>query len=65
MHSLDLIIHGLHLTHYQSYLVTDLMATDLHSVLKAKAVDGQFTQYFMYQILVSRLVGRHSAPLLI
>ncbi|CAL5866192.1 uncharacterized protein PFLUO_LOCUS399 [Penicillium psychrofluorescens] len=33
------------------YLVTDLMATDLHSVLKAKAVDGQFTQYFMYQIL--------------
>ncbi|KAJ5624190.1 hypothetical protein N7510_000499 [Penicillium lagena] len=33
------------------YLVTDLMATDLHSVLKARAVDSQFTQYFMYQIL--------------
>ncbi|KAJ5090671.1 hypothetical protein N7532_009355 [Penicillium argentinense] len=33
------------------YLVTDLMATDLHTLLKTKKVDEQFTQYFMYQIL--------------
>ncbi|KAJ5675592.1 hypothetical protein N7462_008489 [Penicillium macrosclerotiorum] len=33
------------------YLVTDLMATDLHTLLKTKRVDRQFTQYFMYQIL--------------
>ncbi|KAJ5982333.1 hypothetical protein N7451_012433 [Penicillium sp. IBT 35674x] len=33
------------------YLVTDLMATDLQSLLKTKKVDDQFTQYFLYQIM--------------
>ncbi|KAJ5731271.1 uncharacterized protein N7483_005779 [Penicillium malachiteum] len=33
------------------YLVTDLMATDLHTLLKSKKLDNQFTQYFMYQIM--------------
>ncbi|KAJ5708295.1 hypothetical protein N7488_008096 [Penicillium malachiteum] len=33
------------------YLVTDLMATDLHTLLKTKELDNQFTQYFMYQIM--------------
>ncbi|KAJ5747879.1 uncharacterized protein N7511_009575 [Penicillium nucicola] len=33
------------------YLVTELMATDLNTILKAKKVDDQFTQYFMYQIM--------------
>ncbi|KAJ5308620.1 hypothetical protein N7508_003999 [Penicillium antarcticum] len=30
----------------QIYLVTDLMATDLHTLLKTKKVDDQFTQLF-------------------
>ncbi|KAJ5631482.1 uncharacterized protein N7484_011582 [Penicillium longicatenatum] len=33
------------------YLVTDLMSTDLHTLLRSKKVDNQFTQYFMYQIM--------------
>lgn len=35
-----------------SYLVTELMATDLHTLLKTKKVDNQFTQYFLYQMMV-------------
>lgn len=34
------------------YLVTELMATDLNTILKAKKVEDQFAQYFMYQIMV-------------
>lgn len=33
------------------YLVTDLMSTDLHTLLRSKKVDNQFAQYFMYQIM--------------
>ncbi|KAJ5696588.1 hypothetical protein N7536_007000 [Penicillium majusculum] len=33
------------------YLVTELMATDLNTILKAKRVENQFVQYFMYQIM--------------
>ncbi|KAJ5264611.1 hypothetical protein N7505_007404 [Penicillium chrysogenum] len=33
------------------YLATDLMATDLHVLLKAKKLDDRFTQYFLYQIM--------------
>lgn len=43
----------------QSYLVTDLMATDLHTLLKTKKVDQQFSQYFIYQIMVRH---PHSSP---
>ena len=35
-----------------SYLVTDLMATDLHTLLNTKKLDNQFTEYFLYQIMV-------------
>lgn len=28
------------------------MATDLHTLLKTKQIDNQFTQYFLYQIMV-------------
>lgn len=28
------------------------MATDLNTILKAKRVEDQFAQYFMYQIMV-------------
>lgn len=41
------------LIHKKRYLVTELMATDLHTLLKTKKVDNQFTQYFLYQIMVS------------
>ncbi|KAJ5170415.1 bZIP transcription factor bZIP-1 [Penicillium coprophilum] len=33
------------------YIVTELMATDLNTILKAKKVEDQFAQYFMYQIM--------------
>lgn len=33
------------------YLVTDLMATDLHTLLNTKKLDNQFTEYFLYQIM--------------
>ncbi|KXG53740.1 bZIP transcription factor, bZIP-1 [Penicillium griseofulvum] len=33
------------------YIVTELMATDLSTILKAKKVEDQFAQYFMYQIM--------------
>ncbi|KAJ5491663.1 hypothetical protein N7539_003230 [Penicillium diatomitis] len=33
------------------YLVTDLMATDLDTLLKSKKIDEKFSQYFMYQIM--------------
>ncbi|OQD74459.1 hypothetical protein PENANT_c174G08097 [Penicillium antarcticum] len=35
----------------QIYLVTELMVTDLHTLLKTRKVDGQFTQLFVYQIM--------------
>lgn len=40
-------------TNYSRYIVTELMATDLDTILKAKRVEDQFAQYFMYQIMVS------------
>ncbi|KAJ5346127.1 hypothetical protein N7452_004131 [Penicillium brevicompactum] len=33
------------------YLVTDLMSTDLHTLLKAMKLEGQFAQFFTYQIM--------------
>jgi p38 MAP kinase len=33
------------------YLVTDLLDTDLHALLKARSLEERFTQYFLYQIL--------------
>jgi len=39
-----------------SYLVTDLMSTDLHTLLRSKKVDNQFSQYFMYQIMVTNIL---------
>ncbi|KAJ5448426.1 hypothetical protein N7445_003247 [Penicillium cf. griseofulvum] len=33
------------------YLVTDLMATNLHTILKTKKLDDQFIQYFVYQMM--------------
>lgn len=33
------------------YLATELMATDLHTLLKAKKLDDRFTQYFLYQMM--------------
>lgn len=33
------------------YLVTDLMSIDLHTLLKSRRMDNQFTQYFLYQIM--------------
>ncbi|KAF7712333.1 Uncharacterized protein PECH_003574 [Penicillium ucsense] len=33
------------------YLITDLMATDLHTLLNTKKMDNQFTEYFLYQIM--------------
>ncbi|OQE10641.1 hypothetical protein PENFLA_c084G07900 [Penicillium flavigenum] len=34
-----------------SYLVTDLMETDLQTLLKAKPIESEFVQFFLYQIL--------------
>jgi hypothetical protein len=36
------------------------MATDLHTLLRTKKVDNQFTQYFLYQIMVS--TDAHISP---
>ncbi|KAJ5156697.1 hypothetical protein N7492_009500 [Penicillium capsulatum] len=33
------------------YLVTDLMSVDLHSLLKSRRMENQFTQYFLYQMM--------------
>ncbi|KAJ5473454.1 hypothetical protein N7475_003020 [Penicillium sp. IBT 31633x] len=33
------------------YIVTELMATDLNTILKTKRVEDQFVQYFMYQLM--------------
>ncbi|KAJ5572019.1 hypothetical protein N7535_005679, partial [Penicillium sp. DV-2018c] len=33
------------------YIVTELMATDLNTILKSRRVEDQFAQYFMYQIM--------------
>ncbi|KAJ6020313.1 hypothetical protein N7499_003596 [Penicillium canescens] len=33
------------------YLVTDLMSTDLHTLLKSMKLEGQFVQFFTYQIM--------------
>ncbi|KAJ5142881.1 uncharacterized protein N7515_001668 [Penicillium bovifimosum] len=33
------------------YIVTELMATDLNTILKSRKVEDQFAQYFMYQIM--------------
>jgi p38 MAP kinase len=35
------------------------MATDLNAILKAKKVEDQFAQYFMYQIMVS-IIQNHT-----
>ena len=39
-----------------SYLVTDLMQTDLQTLLKTKPIEGEFVQFFVYQIMVRRHV---------
>ena len=36
-----------------SYLVTDLLDTDLQELLKSQLLEERFTQYFLYQILVA------------
>ncbi|KAJ6001149.1 Mitogen-activated protein kinase HOG1 [Penicillium waksmanii] len=36
---------------FPRYLVTDMMTTDLQTLLKTKIIEDQFTQYFVYQIL--------------
>lgn len=41
------------LTIGRSYLVTDLLGTDLNRLLTSKPLDGKFVQYFTYQLLVS------------
>jgi len=33
------------------YLVTDMMTTDLQTLLRTKKIDDRFTQYFVYQIM--------------
>ncbi|KAF3006404.1 MAPK protein hog1 [Penicillium rubens] len=33
------------------YLVTDLMQTDLQTLLKTKPIEGEFVQFFVYQIM--------------
>lgn len=50
-------LHSLYMesTNKSRYLVTELMATDLNAILKAKTVDDQFAQYFMYQIMVGAI----------
>jgi hypothetical protein len=35
-----------------SYFVTELLGTDLHRLLQSRALEQQFIQYFLYQILV-------------
>jgi p38 MAP kinase len=43
------------------YIVTELMATDLNSILNSKKVEDQFAQYFMYQLMVGlNLLDKHS-----
>ncbi|KAL7650025.1 MAPK protein hog1, variant 2 [Aspergillus niger] len=39
------------LTIGRSYLVTDLLGTDLNRLLTSKPLDGKFVQYFTYQLL--------------
>jgi p38 MAP kinase len=39
--------------------VTELMATDLNTILKAKRVEDQFAQYFMYQIMVGAIYTKN------
>lgn len=50
------------LTRWYSYLVTDLMSIDLHTLLKSRRMDNQFTQYFLYQIMVSHLHHHYAIP---
>ncbi|KAJ5115787.1 hypothetical protein N7456_000135 [Penicillium angulare] len=33
------------------YLVTDRLSVDLHTLIRSKKLEDQFTQYFMYQIM--------------
>lgn len=49
---LDLRTTPMGSTNDHRYIVTELMATDLNTILKAKKVEDQFAQYFMYQIMV-------------
>ena len=36
--------------------MTELLGTDLHRLLTSRPLEKQFIQYFLYQILVSRIV---------
>lgn len=47
------------LTIGRSYLVTDLLGTDLNRLLTSKPLDGKFVQYFTYQLLVR--LQKHSS----
>ena len=42
--------------HRYSYFVTELLGTDLHRLLTSRPLEKQFIQYFLYQILVCRLL---------
>lgn len=43
------------------YIVTELMATDLNTILKTKRVEDQFVQYFMYQLMVGTIYTSNPA----
>lgn len=47
------------------YFVTELLGTDLHRLLTSRPLEKQFIQYFLYQILVSRLTDSRRLLLLL
>jgi hypothetical protein len=46
-----LVIHVL-FADMRRYLVTNLMQTDLRTVMNLKSIDHEFVQFFLYEIMV-------------
>jgi hypothetical protein len=40
------------INYMRSYLITDLMETDLKTMLGSRSIGNEFVQYFLYQIMV-------------
>lgn len=56
-------LHLLHLLHFpflvhhlESYLVTELLGTNLQRLLYSRPLERQFIQYFLYQIMVKAVL---------
>jgi hypothetical protein len=51
--SISMMMSSHPINYMRSYLITELMGTDLKTLLDSRPIENEFVQYFLYQIMVS------------